>query len=106
MQINSDGKIDASKDVHENIFDYSQSTFLVKLPNQGYVNVNKEFISDGSGIIKSGRYHVLYVDVQYGTSTFFVEQKDGFRWTSNHYPPFIEQEFINWIGQQIENHNS
>jgi len=105
MQINPDGELDERKDVRDRGFQYAESRCLVKLPNRGYINVNTEYVSNGSGLSKSGRFHVLYVDPQYGTSTFYVEMKNGFDWTSNHYPPFIDQEFIEWIGQQIENHN-
>jgi len=105
MNNNEFGEINEEEDVKESEIDYSNRSFIVKLPNGGYINIDPEFVPDGSATITSGRFHVLYVHPQYGTSTFYVELVDGFEWHCENHPPFVNDNFIYWVGQQIDNYN-
>jgi hypothetical protein len=77
-------------------------SFLVQTPEGGYINVNPELSPEPSDVSPTGRYHVFYAHPERGSCTFVVEQDENCTWVSEHKPPFVTGEFVEWIGDRIE----
>lgn len=79
--------------------DYSEGSFIIKLPDCGYLNINNEILPGG---MPSERFHVFYVTPEHGSSTFYVHMGDNAIWAGEKLPPFVGQDVIDQIGEAIE----
>jgi len=70
----------------------------------GYVSIHPEMYPKKVGVTPSGRYFIYYMFPSQGTCHFTIEQDDSCNWFSEFHPPFIDKEFINWLGDQIDHH--
>ena len=50
----------------------------------------------------NGEYMVFYHHPFYRSVTFIIDQDANERWYCGIHPPYVSEDFISWIGKQIE----
>ena len=83
--------------------DLSINAPFVLQGEMGYVSIHPEMYPTPEGIIPLGSFFIFCMHPIHGTCYFIVEKDQEGNWICEHKPPFIDQEFINWVGGKIDN---
>ena len=67
-----------------------------------YFSIHPEMSPGGKSIVPTGRYFVYCIHPELGSCHFMIQQDEHDAWDCEHHPPFIDQNFITWIGERIE----
>ena len=86
------------------IIDFSAAGFTCTFDLKGirgYVSINMEIFREGAVLKGTGRYCIYCLHPLSGSCYFIIAANIRGNWSSDDLPPFIDQSFINWIGDQI-----
>ena len=72
---------------------------------RGYVSINMEMYRSIDGLKGTGRYCIYCLHPQEGSSYFMIEEVRNGNWISNNAPAHIRPDFVNWIGEMINERN-
>ncbi len=53
----------------------------------------------------SGRFHVYGVQIVHGSYSMYIKHNDSSRWLSEVQPPWVNDNFINWLGLKVNGQN-
>ncbi len=81
--------------------DYQHWSFIAPFEH-GYISVHPEMVPVAKGISPTGRYFIYCLHTTYGTCHFILNQNENCDWIAETHPPFIDANFIAWIGEKIE----
>ncbi|MEJ7737988.1 MAG: hypothetical protein WKF97_11215 [Chitinophagaceae bacterium] len=91
------------------IIDFSAAGFVKAFDLKGvrgYVSINMEMFREGGVLQATGRYCIYCLHPWSGSCYFIITMNAQGHWYSADLPSFLDQPFINWIGDEINQRNS